>query len=386
MIGARLDFGILGFVATLILVSLGLSACSRGVPTDTHQVQKTEVTINLEALGINRRETFKEVRANALPKAVQLRLRDPENPTSTGLADAGEPFNSTDIIEPGVPMRSLVVAGLSQHYCALSYWQGGMALMFKTSIFELSDGVARLVWVSSQQGGFNLQDLKEEIESRRMHNDLREETPKSYMQEVMREVEVRWVHLIHDFPESSRGKLAIAFEIARDGNVENMRLVASSGDAALDCAAWRSITDSAPFPPLPGEFAGPYPTLRIPFYSNLVKADDRRHLQPHSFSKSTVKVSISAAGSLRVPVGGSEVITAKVRGTSEQGVEWRITGPGCSASTLGKVMGDLYIAPPALPNPAVVTLTASAKADPTAKASIKVHIVEPASAQTSSEP
>ena len=94
-----------------------------------------------------------------------------------GLADAGQPFNATDDVNPGLPMRSLVVAGLSQHYCALSYWQGGMAMTFKTSIFELSDGAARPVWVSVAQGGFNLQDLKGEIESGRMHNDLSDEVP-----------------------------------------------------------------------------------------------------------------------------------------------------------------------------------------------------------------
>ena len=54
MIGTRLNSGILRFAATLILVSLGLSACNRDVPTDIRQVQKTEVTISLRALGINK--------------------------------------------------------------------------------------------------------------------------------------------------------------------------------------------------------------------------------------------------------------------------------------------------------------------------------------------
>jgi hypothetical protein len=177
MIGTRLDSRILRFAATLILVSLVLSACNRDVPTDIHQVRKTEVIISLRALGINRSETFKEVRANALPKAVLAEFRDFHvSGTVEGIADAGQPFNATDVVDPGLPMRSLVVAGLSQHYCALSYWEGGIAMMFKTSIFELSDGAARLVWVSVGQGGFNLQDLKEEIESGRMHNELPEET------------------------------------------------------------------------------------------------------------------------------------------------------------------------------------------------------------------
>jgi len=184
VIGTRLDSRSLRFVAALILVSLGLSSCNRDVPTDIHQVRKTEVIISLRALGIDHSETFKEVRGNALPNSVLAELRGlipPElarelhvSDTAEGIADAGQPFNATDIVDPGLPMRSLVVAGLSQHYCALSYWKGGMAMMFKTSIFELSDGAARLVWVSVGQGGFDLQDLKEEIESGRMHNDLPE--------------------------------------------------------------------------------------------------------------------------------------------------------------------------------------------------------------------
>src|SRR5215472_2023234 len=151
-----LDSRILRLAATLILFSLVLSACNRDVPTDIHKFGETEVTISLRALGIDRSETFKEVRTNALPKAVLAALRGFRPPelagelhvsgTTEGIADAGQPFNATDIVDPRLPMRSLVVAGLSQHYCALSYWQGGMAMTFKTSIFELSDGAARLVW------------------------------------------------------------------------------------------------------------------------------------------------------------------------------------------------------------------------------------------------
>src|SRR5215472_3856616 len=131
MIGTRLDSRILRFAATLTLVSLVLSACNRDVPT--HQARKTEVTISLRALGINRSETFKEVRVNALPKAVLVEFREfrGDEVATARFADAGEPFNATDIREPGLPMRSLVVAGLSQHYWALSYWEGGLDLVFK---------------------------------------------------------------------------------------------------------------------------------------------------------------------------------------------------------------------------------------------------------------
>ena len=55
--------------------------------------------------------------------------------------------------------------------------------------------------------------------------------------------------------------------------VADMRLVASSGDVALDRPAWGSITASNPFPPLPTDFTGPYLALRFRYYYNPDKAD-----------------------------------------------------------------------------------------------------------------
>jgi len=156
---------ILRFSATLVLILIGLSACKSDVPADLHKARKTEVSINLRPLGINRSERFKEVRANALPKAVLDQMG--------GVADKDEPFNATDIVDPGQPMTRLVVAAVSEHYCAITYWKGGMVLTFNTKVFELSDGSARPIWHSPGQGGFYLEDLREMIESGRMQNDLR---------------------------------------------------------------------------------------------------------------------------------------------------------------------------------------------------------------------
>ena len=47
-----------------------------------------------------------------------------------------------------------------------------------------------------------------------------------------------------------------------------MKLVAPSGDVAMDRAAWGGITSSVPFGPLPTEFHGPYLALRFRFYYN----------------------------------------------------------------------------------------------------------------------
>ena len=47
-----------------------------------------------------------------------------------------------------------------------------------------------------------------------------------------------------------------------------MRLLGSSGDVALDRAAWGAITGSS-YPPLPNNFHGPYIELQALFLYNM---------------------------------------------------------------------------------------------------------------------
>ncbi len=94
-----------------------------------------------------------------------------------------------------------------------------------------------------------------------------------YLQRILQDVKDNWYHLIPESAEMKKGKLAIEFAITKDGKVADMRLVASSGDVALDRPAWGSITASNPFPPLPSDFTGPYLALRFRFYYNPDKAD-----------------------------------------------------------------------------------------------------------------
>ena len=92
-----------------------------------------------------------------------------------------------------------------------------------------------------------------------------------YLQRVLHDVRENWYRVI---PESARaplmkkGKVAIEFAILKDGRVAGMTLAGSSGDVALDRAAWAGITQSNPFPPLPEEFAGQYLALRFRFFYN----------------------------------------------------------------------------------------------------------------------
>jgi TonB family protein len=204
-----------------------------------------------------------------------------------------------------------------------------------------------------------------------------------YLQRISQVVRRNWHILIPESAELKKGKVAIEFAIAKNGQVSDMRMVASSGDRSLDTPAWGSITNSNPFLPLPAEFTGEYLVLRFHYSYN--PGEQNYLASPHkenaekspTKAKSGIVISISAPGSLQVPAGGSQVVTATVTGTDAKAVEWTVTGSSCSGSACGKMIGDLYVAPKAVPSLPHVTLTAIAKADPTAKASVTFHIVQP---------
>src|SRR5579863_2408652 len=94
-----------------------------------------------------------------------------------------------------------------------------------------------------------------------------------YLQRILQDVRQNWYLLIPESAAIKKGKLAIEFAITKDGQVAGMKLVASSGDVALDRPAWGSITNSNPFPPLPSEFGGQYLALRFRFYYNPEKGE-----------------------------------------------------------------------------------------------------------------
>ncbi len=94
-----------------------------------------------------------------------------------------------------------------------------------------------------------------------------------YLQRVLHDVKQNWYSLIPESAEMKKGKLAIEFAIMKDGSVQGLKIVAPSGDIALDRPAYGSITASDPFPPLPNEFGGQYLYLRFRFYYNPSKED-----------------------------------------------------------------------------------------------------------------
>jgi TonB family protein len=97
-----------------------------------------------------------------------------------------------------------------------------------------------------------------------------------YMKRLHYTVQKHWDPLIPESalpPVMKKGVVVIEFSIGRDGKVTGMKLISSSGDVALDRAAWGAITDAIPLPRLPAQFAGEYLELRARFYYNPDKND-----------------------------------------------------------------------------------------------------------------
>lgn len=91
-----------------------------------------------------------------------------------------------------------------------------------------------------------------------------------YLARIVYTVRRNWYSVI---PESARlgqkGRVAIVFEIVKDGSVPEIRLVGSSGAEPLDRAALAGIRASTPFPPLPQEFTGNHLVLQFMFLYNI---------------------------------------------------------------------------------------------------------------------
>jgi outer membrane biosynthesis protein TonB len=90
-----------------------------------------------------------------------------------------------------------------------------------------------------------------------------------YLNRVLHDVRQNWYQLIPESASFKKGWVTIDFYILKDGTVQGLRVVDSSGDVTLERPAYGSIKGSDPFQPLPKEFPGPYLGLRFRFFYNL---------------------------------------------------------------------------------------------------------------------
>jgi len=153
--------------AAFPLIVLGIFlACDRRNTTPKNAAPSNTETINLSpVIHSGQTQVFREVKqVTLLPGSVLDQLG--------AIADPARPFNATDVVDRKLPMQQLVVAAVSEKYCIVSYWRGGIVLALRTNIFQLSEGKAKLILVSNGQGGLNFRDLKDMVESGRIDNDM----------------------------------------------------------------------------------------------------------------------------------------------------------------------------------------------------------------------
>jgi TonB family protein len=92
-----------------------------------------------------------------------------------------------------------------------------------------------------------------------------------YMRRLHDIIQHNWDPLIPEEvnpPIAKKGIVGIRFSILPDGQIGDMKLETTSGDVALDKAAWYAITSSGQLPPLPRQFHGPDLELRVGFFYN----------------------------------------------------------------------------------------------------------------------
>jgi hypothetical protein len=207
-----------------------------------------------------------------------------------------------------------------------------------------------------------------------------------YLQRVFRTVNLNWRILMPESvypPILKKGIVFIEFSVMKDGSLQGMKVVGPPADVALARAAWGSITNSAPFEPLPSEFKGQYLQLRFKYFYNL---------NVDGTPATDVSFGISPPGPITVAAGGTRQFSARARAGGMASVNWAISGDQCgerwdwtavviaTKSECGDIStSGLYSAPDEVPERPEVVITATSV--PLKSATTKVSIVAPSSAK-----
>ena len=62
------------------------------------------------------------------------------------MADAGMPFNSTDVMDPSRPRRRLVLAALGPRFAVIHFEQGGIGVSRRVILFERTSNGMNVRW------------------------------------------------------------------------------------------------------------------------------------------------------------------------------------------------------------------------------------------------
>lgn len=190
----------------------------------------------------------------------------------------------------------------------------------------------------------------------------------AYLQPVLAIIKKNWYNQIPEAaraPIRKKGKVTIRFRVMKDGKITDVQLSESSGDVALDRAAYGGVTASNPLQPLPSGFSCQFLTLQFRFYYNFdgIPRENGAGRVPCVTTLirmgEEVEVTVSPA-SVQMMAGAKQQFSATVMGDVGSALSWTVEGSGCLASTCGIISGDgLYTAPPTPPNPPTITVRAT---------------------------
>jgi hypothetical protein len=178
--------------------------------------------------------------------------------------------------------------------------------------------------------------------------------------------------------------------VLRDGTISDPQYATHSGDGALDEAAYKGIVSSSPLPALPSDFGCRFVALRIRFQYNPGPggvADDSSKtagLIPCVTTEiqfvGQTGISLTPSTS-QVSIGRNLQFLTTVIGLDDPKIRWKVAGSGCAAQACGEISsGGLYRAPPRIPNPPTIIVTATLENAPDENASAIVTIVPPTTA------
>jgi len=84
-----------------------------------------------------------------------------------------------------------------------------------------------------------------------------------YIETLKNKVSSSWYSGLVSPGQRGQFLVVVDFKILRDGSIQDLKIVQNSGIRSLDLSALRAVENSAPFPPLPGDY--PYSYLPVSF-------------------------------------------------------------------------------------------------------------------------
>jgi protein TonB len=87
----------------------------------------------------------------------------------------------------------------------------------------------------------------------------------AYVQALQQRISSKWRAAELDARLKNVPQCVVSFEILRDGRLQALRVVQSSGNQELDLSAQRAVTEASPFEPLPQGYSGSVAKMEVGF-------------------------------------------------------------------------------------------------------------------------